>query len=37
MPKVKKRKIKSLDNNAMIRLVQYGLDREVKESPLNNK
>ena len=35
--KIKKREIKSLDNNAVIRFVLCGLDREVKESPSDNK
>ena len=37
MPKVKEKKIKGLDNNVIIRLIWYGLNRKVKESLSDNK
>jgi len=33
VPKAKEREIKSLDDDAVIRLARHGLDREAKENP----
>ena len=35
--KVKEKEIKSLDNNAVIRLARRGLDREAKEGPSDDE